>query len=29
MPDRKPPQPEIAQPPKQKKSQGMDIGLSL
>jgi hypothetical protein len=28
-PERKPPQPEIAQTPKQEKSQGMDIGLSL
>jgi hypothetical protein len=29
IPERKPPQPEIAQTPKQEKSQGMDIGLSL
>jgi hypothetical protein len=28
-PDRKPPQREIAETPKQEKSQGMDIGLSL
>ena len=28
-PDRKPPQPEIAETPKQEKSQVMDIGLSL
>jgi hypothetical protein len=28
-PDRKPPQHEIAETPKQEKSQGMDIGLSL
>jgi hypothetical protein len=29
MPDRKPPQRELAETPKQEKSQGMDIGLSL
>jgi hypothetical protein len=29
IPEQKPPQPEIAQTPKQEKSQGMDIGLSL
>ncbi|HEX4577924.1 MAG TPA: hypothetical protein VH117_11285, partial [Edaphobacter sp.] len=29
MPERKPPQPEIAQAPKQEKSRGIDIGLSL
>ena len=29
IPERKPPQSEIAQTPKQEKSQGMDIGLSL
>jgi hypothetical protein len=29
MPDRKPPQREIAETPKQEKSQVMDIGLSL
>lgn len=28
-PDRKPPQPEIAQTPKQEQSQGMDIGMRL
>jgi ATP-dependent exoDNAse (exonuclease V) alpha subunit len=28
-PERKPPRPEIAQTPKQEKSQGMDVGLSL
>ena len=28
-PERKPPQPEIAQTPKQEQSQGMDMGLSL
>ena len=28
-PDRKPPQHEIAETPKQEKSEGMDIGLSL
>jgi hypothetical protein len=29
VPERKPPQPEIAQTPKQEQSQGMDMGLSL
>jgi hypothetical protein len=29
IPEQKPPQPEISQTPKQEKSQGMDIGLSL
>jgi DNA invertase Pin-like site-specific DNA recombinase len=29
MPDRKPPQRELAETPKQEKSQGMDIGLGL
>ena len=29
MPDRKPPQRELAETPKQEKSQGIDIGLSL
>jgi hypothetical protein len=28
-PDRKPPQRELAEAPKQEKSQGLDIGLSL